>query len=110
MWREQDMIDKHAQATTFRSEEVAKETINELSQEYPTLEVQLEKGETTEISFPNSSSLAAEPFILDNHSYMPSSYIHPPQKSLVQHFPTAHFDDFDRCQILYIGPPLTNVC
>jgi hypothetical protein len=31
------MIDKHAQATTFRSEEVAKETVNEPSLEYPTL-------------------------------------------------------------------------
>jgi hypothetical protein len=83
MWREQDMIDKHAQATTFGSEEVVKETINEPSLEYHTLEVQTEKGETTEISFPNSSSLAAEPFILDNHSSMPSSNIHPPQESLV---------------------------
>ena len=26
-----------------------------------------EKGKTTEISFPNSSSLAAEPFIVDSH-------------------------------------------
>jgi hypothetical protein len=83
MWREQDMIDKYAQATTFGSEEVVKETINEPSLEYHTLEVQTEKGETTEISFPNSSSLAAEPFILDNHSSMPSSNIHPPQESLV---------------------------
>jgi hypothetical protein len=78
MWREQDMIDKHAQATTFRSEEVAKETINKPSLEYHTLEVQTEKGETTEISFPNLSSLSAKPFILDNHFSMPSSYIHPP--------------------------------
>jgi hypothetical protein len=84
MWREQDMIDKHAQATTFRSEEVAKETVNEPSLEYPTLEVQTEKRETTKISFPNSSSLAAEAFILDNHSSIPSSYIHPSQESLVQ--------------------------
>ena len=29
--------------------------------------MQTEKGETTKISFPNSYSLAAEPFILDNH-------------------------------------------
>jgi hypothetical protein len=83
MWREQDMIDKHAQATTFGSKEVVKETINEPSLECHTLEVQTEKGETTEISFPNSSSLTAEPFILDNHSSMPSSNIHPPQESLV---------------------------
>ena len=27
----------------------------------------MEKGKTTEISFPNSSSLVAEPFIVDNH-------------------------------------------
>ena len=26
---------------------------------------------------------------------MPSSYNHPPQESLVQHFPTAHFDDLE---------------
>jgi hypothetical protein len=87
------MIDKHAQATTFRSEEVAKEIVNEPSLEYPTLKVQMENGETTEISFPNSSSLAAEAFILDNHSFMPSSYIHHSQESLVQQFPTTHFDD-----------------
>ena len=68
-------------------------SVNEPSLEYPTLEVQTEKGETTEISFPYSSSLTTEPFILDNHSSMPSSYIHPPRESLVQHFPTAHFDD-----------------
>jgi hypothetical protein len=43
----------------------------------PTPEVQTEKRKTTEISFPNSSSLIAEPFILDNHSSMPSSYNHP---------------------------------
>ena len=55
MWREQDMIDEHAKATTFGSEEVFKETANEPSLEYPTLEVQTEKGKTTEISFPNSS-------------------------------------------------------
>jgi hypothetical protein len=57
--------------------------------------MQIEKGEITEISFPNSSSLVAEPFILDNHSSMPSSYIHPPQESLVQHFLTAHFDELE---------------
>jgi hypothetical protein len=95
MEREQYMIDKHAKATAFGSEEVVKETINEPNQEYPTLEVQTEKGKTTEISFPNSSSLAVEHFILDNHSSMPSSYNHPPQESLVQHFPTAHFDDLE---------------
>ena len=95
MVREQYMIDKHAKATTFGSEEVVKETVNEQSLEYHTLEVQTEKGETTEISFPNSSSLAVEPFILENHSSMPSSYIHPPQESLVQHFPIAHFDDLE---------------
>jgi hypothetical protein len=50
----------------------------------PTLEVQTKKGETTKISFPNSSSLVAKPF---------SSYNHPPQESFVQHFPTAHIDD-----------------
>jgi hypothetical protein len=61
----------------------------------PTPELQIEKGKTTEISFPNSSSLAAEPFILDNHSSMPSSYNHPPQESLVQHFPTTHFNDLE---------------
>jgi hypothetical protein len=44
MVREQYMIDKHAKATTFGSEEVAKETVNEPSLEYPTLEVQTEKG------------------------------------------------------------------
>ena len=76
MAREKYMIDKHAKATTFGNEEVVMETINEPSLEYQTLEVQTEKGETTEISFPNSSSLAADPFILDNHSPMPSSYIH----------------------------------
>jgi hypothetical protein len=57
--------------------------------------VQTEKGKTTEISSPNSSSLAVEPFTMDNHSSMPSSYNHPPQESLVQHFPTAHIDDLE---------------
>jgi hypothetical protein len=95
MAKEQYIIDKHAKVTTFGSEEVAKETINEPSLEYHIVEVQTENGETTEISFPNSSSLAVEPFILDNHSSMPSSYIHPPQESLVQHFSTAHFDDLE---------------
>ena len=33
----------------------------------PTPEVRMEKGETTEISIPNSSSLAVETFIMDNH-------------------------------------------
>ena len=59
-------------------EEVFKEIVNEPSLEYPTLEVQTEKGEASDISFLNSSSLAAEPFILDNQSSMPSSYNHPP--------------------------------
>jgi hypothetical protein len=95
MVREQYMIDKHAKATTFGSEEVAKETVNEPSLEYPTLEVQTEKGEIIEISFPNSSSLVVEHFILDNHSSMPSSYNLPLQESLVQHFPSAHFDDLE---------------
>jgi hypothetical protein len=95
MAREQYMIDKHAKAITFGSEEVVKETVNEPSLEYPTLEMQTEKGETIEISFPNSSSLATEHFILDNHSSMPSSYNHHPQESLVQHFPSAHFDDLE---------------
>jgi hypothetical protein len=39
MAREQYMIDKHAKATTFGSEELVKETINEPSLEYPTLEM-----------------------------------------------------------------------
>jgi hypothetical protein len=30
----------------------------------------------------------------NTHSSMPSLYNHPPQWSLVQHFPTAHIDDF----------------
>jgi hypothetical protein len=33
----------------------------------PTPEVQTKNEETIEISFPKSSSLAAEPFIVDNH-------------------------------------------
>jgi hypothetical protein len=37
-----------------RSEEVFKEIVNEPNLEYPTLEEETEKGETTEISFPNS--------------------------------------------------------
>jgi hypothetical protein len=49
MASEQHMIDKHAKATTFESKEVVKETVNEPSQEYHTLEVQMEKGETTGI-------------------------------------------------------------
>jgi dihydrodipicolinate synthase/N-acetylneuraminate lyase len=61
----------------------------------PILEVQTEKGETTKTSFPNSSSLAVEPFIVDNRSSMPSSYNHPPQESLMQHFLTAHTDDLE---------------
>jgi hypothetical protein len=77
------------------SEEVFKETVNEPSLEYPTLEVQMEKGETIAISFPNSFSLAAEPFILDDHSSLLSSYNHPPQESLVQHFLTANFNDLE---------------
>jgi hypothetical protein len=72
------MIDKHAKATTFGSEEVVKETVNEPILEYHTLEVQTENGEITEISFLNSFSLAAEPFILDNHSSMPLAYNPPP--------------------------------
>jgi hypothetical protein len=78
-----------------RSEEVFKETVNEPSLEYPTLEVQTKKGETIEISFPDSFSLATEPFILDDHSSLFSSYNHPPQKSLMQHFPTTNFDDLE---------------
>ena len=39
----------------------------------------MEKGETTNILFPNMSS----------------SYNHPSQESLVQHFPIAHFDDLE---------------
>jgi hypothetical protein len=76
-----------------RSEEIFKETVNEPSLEYPTLKVQTEKRETTEISFLNSFSF--EPFILDNHFSLPSSYDHPPQESLVQHFPTTNFDDLE---------------
>ena len=30
-----------------------------------------------------------------SHSSLPSSYNHPPQESLVQHFPTAHIDDLE---------------
>jgi hypothetical protein len=78
-----------------RSEEVFKETVNEPSLEYPTLEVQAEKGETTDISFPYSASLSVEPFIFNTHSSMPSSCNPPPQESLVQHFPTAHIDDLE---------------
>jgi hypothetical protein len=78
-----------------RSEEVVKEIVNEPILVHPTLEVQTKKGETTEISFPNSSSLAVKPFILDNHSSLPSSYNHRPQESLVQHFSTANFDDLE---------------
>jgi hypothetical protein len=59
----------------------------------PTPEVQTEKGETTKKSFLNSSSLAAEPFNVDNNYYMPSSYNHPPQELLVQHFPITHVND-----------------
>ena len=85
---------EHVQATTLGIQEVVKETINEPSLKDPleaclaqfgddldldklleqadaildpTLEVRTENGETIEISFPNSSSLAAEPFIVDNH-------------------------------------------
>jgi hypothetical protein len=78
-----------------RCEEVFKETVNKPSLEYPTLEVQTEKGETTKISFPNSFSLAAEPFILENHFSLPSSYNHPPQESLVQCFLTVNFNDLE---------------
>ena len=78
-----------------RSEKFFKETINEASLEYPTLEVQTEKGETIEISSPNSFSLTVEPFILENHASLPSSYNHSPQESLVQHFPTANFYDLE---------------
>ena len=85
----------HVAGEFNRIEEVVKETINEPSLEYPTLKVQTEKGKTTKISFPNSSSLAAEPIILDNYPFIPSSYNRPPQESLVQHFPTAHIDDLE---------------
>jgi hypothetical protein len=86
---------EHVQATTFGSEEVVKKTINEPSLEYPILEVKTEKGETTNISLPNSSSLSVEPFILYNHFSMLSLYNHPPQEPLVQHFPTTHIDDLE---------------
>ena len=85
---------EHVQATTFGSEEVVKEIVNEPSLEDPleaclaqfgddldldkllkhadaildpTPKVQTENGETTKISFPNSFSLAVEPFIVDNY-------------------------------------------
>jgi hypothetical protein len=85
---------EHVQATTFGSEEVVKEIVNEPSLEDPleaclaqfgddidldklleqadvildpTPKWQTENGETIKISFPNSSSLATEPFIVDNH-------------------------------------------
>jgi hypothetical protein len=85
---------EHVQATTFGSEEVVKETVNEQSLKDPleaclaqfgddldldkllgqadaildpTLEVRTENGETTKILFPNSSSLTTVPFIVDNH-------------------------------------------
>ena len=113
---------EHVQATTFGNEKVVKETVNGPSLKDPleaclaqfgdnldldklleqanaildpTLEVKTKNGKTTEISFPNSSSLAAEPINLDNHPFMPSSYNRPPQKSLVQHFSTAHINDFE---------------
>jgi hypothetical protein len=31
----------------------------------------------------------------NDHSSMPTSYNHPPQESLVQHFPNAHIDDLE---------------
>jgi hypothetical protein len=113
---------EHVQATTFGSEKVVKEIVNGPSLEDPleaclaqfrdnldldklleqidaildpTLEVKTENGKTTKILFPNSFSLAAEPIILDNQPSMPSLYNHPPQESLVQHFPTAHIDAFE---------------
>ena len=96
---------QHVQATTFGSEEVVKETVNGPSLEDPleaclaqfgdslgldkllekadaildpTLMVKTKNGKTTEILFPNSSSLATEPIILDNHPFMPLSYNRPP--------------------------------
>jgi hypothetical protein len=78
-----------------RSEEVFKETVNEPSVEYPTLEVQTKKGETIEISFPYSFSLAVEPYMLDNHFSLPSSSNRPLHESLVQHFPTVQVNDFE---------------
>jgi curved DNA-binding protein CbpA len=103
MMRGQYMIDEdgpsnsyheHVQATTFGSEEVVNEIVNESSLkdlleaclaqfgEYldldklleqadaildPTPEVRTKNEETIEISFPKSSLLEAEPFIVDNH-------------------------------------------
>ena len=85
---------EHVQATTFGSEEVVKETVNEPSLKDPleaclaqfgddldldklleqadaildpTPEVRTEKGKITKISFPNSSSLAAKHFIVYSH-------------------------------------------
>jgi hypothetical protein len=78
-----------------RSEEIFKETVSDPSLEYSTLKVQMEEGEITEISFPNSFSLASEPYMLDNHFSLPSSSNRPFQESLVQHFPTAHIDDLE---------------
>jgi hypothetical protein len=77
------------------SEKVVKKAVNEPSLEYPTLEMQTEKGDPIVISFTNLSSLATEPFILENHSSMPSSYNHHSQESIVQHLPTAHIDDLE---------------
>jgi hypothetical protein len=101
---------EHVQPTTFGSVEVVKETVNEPSVEDPleaclaqfrddldldklfeqayaildpTLEVRTENGETTKISFPNSSSLAAEPFIMDNHEEKE-------KKKLVRNFTWKH--------------------
>jgi hypothetical protein len=41
---------------------------------------------------------------------MPSLYNHPPQESLVQHFPSAHFDDLEeRVNQLMVARCCTNI-
>jgi hypothetical protein len=83
----------HVQATTFGSEEVVKETVNEPSLE-DLLEAPLAQiGDNLDLD--KLIEQATEPFIVDNHYSMPSSYNHPLQELLVQHFPTAHFDDLE---------------
>jgi hypothetical protein len=47
----------------------------------------------------------------NNHSSMPSSYNHPPQESLEQHFPTAHIDDLEEMvtNSWQVGVPIPNL-
>jgi hypothetical protein len=84
---------KHVQATTFGSEEVVKETVNESSLEDPLKAPLAQIGDNLYLD--KLLEQAVEPFIVDNYYSMPSLYNHPPQDSLVQHFPTAHFDDLE---------------